>query len=120
MPHPADLLRPRLDGALRVDAERIAARMARARERGAPAAEWAKLAAEIDRSIARREARAAAKPEVAFPPELPVAQRASDIAAAIRAHPVVIVCGETGSGKTTQQPQICLAARRGTGSCPRR
>jgi ATP-dependent helicase HrpA len=113
MPHPADLLRPRLDGALRVDAERIAARMARARERGAPAAEWAKLAAEIDRSIARREARAAAKPEVAFPPELPVAQRASDIAAAIRAHPVVIVCGETGSGKTTQLPKICLAAGRG-------
>ncbi|HEY5365554.1 MAG TPA: ATP-dependent RNA helicase HrpA, partial [Casimicrobiaceae bacterium] len=48
-----------------------------------------------------------------YPPELPVAQRADDIAAAIRAHPVVIVSGETGSGKTTQLPKICLAAGRG-------
>ena len=48
-----------------------------------------------------------------YPPELPVAQRADEIAAAIRDHPVVIVCGETGSGKTTQLPKICLALGRG-------
>ncbi len=42
-----------------------------------------------------------------------MAQRADEIAAAIRAHPVVIVSGETGSGKTTQLPKICLAAGRG-------
>ena len=44
---------------------------------------------------------------------MPVAQRAAEIERAIRAHPVVIVCGETGSGKTTQLPKICLAAGRG-------
>lgn len=43
-----------------------------------------------------------------FPPELPVSQRRDEIAAAIREHQVVIVAGETGSGKTTQLPKICL------------
>jgi ATP-dependent helicase HrpA len=58
-------------------------------------------------------ARARNKPRVTYPPELPIAQRAADIAAAIRKHPVVVVCGETGSGKTTQLPKICLDAGRG-------
>ncbi|WP_249423916.1 ATP-dependent RNA helicase HrpA [Nocardioides coralli] len=47
--------------------------------------------------------------EITYPPELPVTQRRDDIAAAIRDHQVVIVAGETGSGKTTQLPKICLA-----------
>ena len=46
--------------------------------------------------------------DITFPPELPVSQRRDDIAAAIRDHQVVIVAGETGSGKTTQLPKICL------------
>ena len=50
---------------------------------------------------------------VTYPPELPVAQRRDDIAAAIRDHQVVIVAGETGSGKTTQLPKICLELGRG-------
>ena len=58
-------------------------------------------------------ARAARRPTISYPPDLPVAQRADEIAAAIRAHQVVIVCGETGSGKTTQIPKICLADGRG-------
>src|SRR6476659_4269481 len=58
-------------------------------------------------------ARIRAKPRVAYPPELPVSQRAADIAQAIREHAVVIVSGETGSGKTTQLPKICLDAGRG-------
>ncbi len=45
-----------------------------------------------------------------FPDALPVSARRDEIAAAIRAHPVVIVCGETGSGKTTQLPKICAMA----------
>ncbi len=65
------------------------------------------------RSQANLLARRANKPVVTYPPELPVAQRAGEIAAAIIANPVVIVCGETGSGKTTQLPKICLAAGRG-------
>jgi ATP-dependent helicase HrpA len=113
MHNPAETLRARLPEAMTADAARLGGRIARARERHAAPAEWAKIAADIERSIVRRAARAAAKPRVAFPPELPVSQRADDIAAAIRAHPVVIVCGETGSGKTTQLPKICLAAGRG-------
>ena len=48
-----------------------------------------------------------------FPPELPISARVSDIAVAINAHPVVIVAGATGSGKTTQLPKIALAMGRG-------
>ncbi|MFU8820402.1 MAG: ATP-dependent RNA helicase HrpA [Gammaproteobacteria bacterium] len=47
-------------------------------------------------------------PRLVFPPELPVSAERERIAAAIRAHPVVVVCGATGSGKTTQLPKICL------------
>jgi ATP-dependent helicase HrpA len=58
-------------------------------------------------------ARQALVPEVRYPAELPVSQRRDDIAAAIRDHQVVIVAGETGSGKTTQLPKICLELGRG-------
>ena len=50
---------------------------------------------------------------VSYPPELPVSQRKDEIAAAIRDHQVVVVAGETGSGKTTQLPKICLELGRG-------
>ncbi len=48
-----------------------------------------------------------------FPPELPISARAEEIVATIQAHPAVILAGETGSGKTTQIPKMCLAAGRG-------
>src|SRR6478609_7986803 len=51
--------------------------------------------------------------QISYPPELPVSQRRDDIAEAIRDHQVVIVAGETGSGKTTQLPKICLELGRG-------
>ena len=51
--------------------------------------------------------------EIRYPPDLPVSQRKDEIAAAIRDHQVVIVAGETGSGKTTQIPKICLELGRG-------
>src|SRR5262247_3427624 len=54
-----------------------------------------------------------AVPVVSYPPDLPVSQRKDEIAAAIRDHQVVIVAGETGSGKTTQLPKICLELGRG-------
>ncbi len=50
---------------------------------------------------------------ISYPAELPVSQRRDDIARAIRDHQVVIVAGETGSGKTTQLPKICLELGRG-------
>jgi ATP-dependent helicase HrpA len=65
-------------------------------------------------SVAARRARPRnAIPEITFPEELPVSHRRDDIARAIAENPVVIVCGETGSGKTTQLPKICLALGRG-------
>ena len=53
--------------------------------------------------------------QISYPAELPVSARRDDIAAAIRDHQVVIVAGETGSGKTTQIPKICLELGRGAG-----
>ncbi|TCS35734.1 ATP-dependent helicase HrpA [Paucimonas lemoignei] len=52
-------------------------------------------------------------PPIVFPEELPVSGRREEIAAALRANQVVIVSGETGSGKTTQLPKICLEIGRG-------
>jgi ATP-dependent helicase HrpA len=60
--------------------------------------------------VARRRA---AVPTISFPEQLPVSQRRDEIAEAIREHQVVIVAGETGSGKTTQLPKICLELGRG-------
>jgi len=57
--------------------------------------------------------RLAAVPQVTYPADLPVAVRKDDIAAAIASNQVVIVSGETGSGKTTQLPKICLELGRG-------
>ena len=108
-----EALLARLNDAMAADALRLRRRIEQAQGHKAPAAEWARIAEAVERSVSRRGARAARKPDVAFPPELPVSQRAAAIAAAIRAHPVVIVCGETGSGKTTQLPKICLEAGRG-------
>ena len=51
---------------------------------------------------------AVAAPQISYPPELPVSARRDDLLAAIRDNQVVIVAGETGSGKTTQLPKICL------------
>lgn len=62
---------------------------------------------------ARRERRRASVPRLTFPPDLPVSSRIEEIGAAIAGHPVVIICGETGSGKTTQLPKACLNAGRG-------
>ncbi len=73
--------------------------------------------ATVERQITQAEvrlaSRSAALPALAYPAELPVSQRREEIAAAIRDHQVVIVAGETGSGKTTQLPKICLGLGRG-------
>jgi ATP-dependent helicase HrpA len=71
------------------------------------------IATEIEKSANRVQARAASVPPITYPAELPVSQQRDDLLAAIRAHQVVIVAGETGSGKTTQLPKICLELGRG-------
>ncbi|MBO4208963.1 ATP-dependent RNA helicase HrpA, partial [Micromonospora echinofusca] len=73
----------------------------------------AEIAAEVTAAEQRLAARRAAVPKITYPVGLPVSERAEDIAAAIRDHQVVIVAGETGSGKTTQLPKICLELGRG-------
>ncbi|MBA2689327.1 MAG: ATP-dependent RNA helicase HrpA [Burkholderiales bacterium] len=69
--------------------------------------------ADLLRSIERRNARLAALPAPDFPANLPVNERRGDISRAIRENQLVIVCGETGSGKTTQLPKICIELKRG-------
>ncbi|RUL91390.1 ATP-dependent RNA helicase HrpA [Verrucosispora sp. FIM060022] len=73
----------------------------------------AEIAAEVAAAEVRLERRRAALPRITYPAALPVSERKDDIAAAIRDHQVVIVAGETGSGKTTQLPKICLELGRG-------
>ncbi|MDD4928988.1 MAG: ATP-dependent RNA helicase HrpA [Gallionella sp.] len=65
----------------------------------------------------RRKARLDSLVAIEFPADLPVVSRREDLARAISENQVVIVCGETGSGKTTQLPKICLTLGRGVLGC---
>lgn len=69
--------------------------------------------AQLSASALRRQTRIAAVGGIEYPADLPVVARRKDIAQAIAQHQVVIICGETGSGKTTQLPKICLSIGRG-------
>ena len=90
-------------------ADRAAAlRDTEARERA-----FGEISTELDRAAARVAARRQSVPVLSYPPELPISQKKDEIKAAIRDHQVVIVAGETGSGKTTQLPKICLELGRG-------
>jgi ATP-dependent helicase HrpA len=92
-------------------------RLRRRLERGAGRRSGPGDMAEIHRAIGeaeqRRAARAAAVPAVTYPDDLPVSHRRTDIMAALHEHQVVVVAGETGSGKTTQIPKMCLEMGRG-------
>lgn len=91
------------------DLRRALARIARRLEQGRPVArDLSGLEARIASSCAAVQARRDSVPAIHYPDELPVVGRREDIAAAIRDHQVVILAGETGSGKTTQLPKICL------------
>ncbi len=73
----------------------------------------AKLQKEIQSSIDRRQLRLDKLPKPEYPEELPVAERREEIIKTIRDNQVTIICGETGSGKTTQIPKMCLELGRG-------
>ncbi|MDT0270078.1 ATP-dependent RNA helicase HrpA [Streptomyces sp. DSM 44915] len=98
------------------DELRLGRRLEGARRIRKPAAQQAVLAEigqAVDAAEQRVERRRAAVPRIVYPEQLPVSQKKDEILAAIRDHQVVIVAGETGSGKTTQIPKICLELGRG-------
>ncbi|HCT43796.1 MAG TPA: hypothetical protein DF699_01125, partial [Phycisphaerales bacterium] len=70
----------------------------------------------MQRAITGYELRKANTPKVTYAEELPVSERREEIIQAIRDNQVVIVCGETGSGKTTQLPKMCLELGLGVGA----
>ena len=104
---------PALHLALSRDQPRLHKLRARLRDRPEDVA----LAVELERacaqSVAARERRAAQVPAPTFDDTLPVGRDAAEIIELIRGHQVVVIAGETGSGKTTQLPKLCLAAGRG-------
>jgi ATP-dependent helicase HrpA len=103
-------LRGRLDGLTIRDADRLGRRFRHLRD--ATPEQVAKAAEQVAAAEAVVATRAAAVPDISYPP-LPVSELRGQIADAIRSHQVVVVAGETGSGKTTQLPKICLELGRG-------
>ncbi|MCH7232400.1 ATP-dependent RNA helicase HrpA [Glycomyces sp. L485] len=108
-------LRERVFALRTADQRALRRRLREARELEGPARREAfdALEADVEAKEAALAARAANVPKIVYPEELPVSQRKDDIAAAVRDHQVVIIAGETGSGKTTQIPKICLELGRG-------
>ncbi|HET9897556.1 MAG TPA: ATP-dependent RNA helicase HrpA [Streptosporangiaceae bacterium] len=112
---PADL-RARLPELMLLDQHRFGRRIDGAmkiRDPGRRIKELAAIGAGLESAAARTRARGQVVPVITYPAELPVSQRKDEIARAISENQVVIVAGETGSGKTTQIPKICLELGRG-------
>ncbi|MGY1669620.1 ATP-dependent RNA helicase HrpA [Geodermatophilus sp. SYSU D00710] len=109
-------LRSRLAALTLEDEHRIGRRLEgtrRIRDEAARARALESIAADVAAAEERIARRRAAVPAVTYPEGLPVSARRDDIAAALREHQVVVVAGETGSGKTTQLPKIALELGRG-------
>ncbi|UFT96588.1 ATP-dependent RNA helicase HrpA [Pectobacterium carotovorum] len=98
------------------DRQRLRRRLQGAAKVNSPQAQAA-IAQEIEGEIAaarqKVENRRASCPAIHYPEQLPVSQKKDEILEALRHHQVIIVAGETGSGKTTQLPKICLELGRG-------
>ncbi|WP_439056069.1 ATP-dependent RNA helicase HrpA [Serratia bockelmannii] len=116
MKSPLEALPAQLGELMLRDQQRLRRRLQGARKIKNPDAQLA-VAADVESDIAaarqKVQARAASCPRITYPESLPVSQKKQDILNAIRDHQVVIVAGETGSGKTTQLPKICLELGRG-------
>ena len=113
---PTDDLRARLADLTFADEHRLRRRLdglRTTRDPQARARQRERIAADVATAEARIARRRAAVPTVRYPEELPVSARRDDIAAALRDAQVVVVAGETGSGKTTQLPKIALELGRG-------
>src|SRR3954463_5968192 len=110
-------LEARIDGAMQADRHRLRNLLRAVRndeEQGRrPDEKLERLLKLLDESSIRHEKRQSLVPRLEYDESLPVVARREEIAAAIRDHQVVVVCGETGSGKSTQLPKICLELGRG-------
>ncbi|RBY80342.1 ATP-dependent RNA helicase HrpA [Blastococcus sp. TF02-09] len=116
MSSPHDDLRARLATLTIADEHRLRRRLdglRTTRDAGARERQRERIAAEVAAAEQRIARRRAAGPVISYPEDLPVSARRDDIAAALRDHQVVVVAGETGSGKTTQLPKIALELGRG-------
>lgn len=102
-----------IDRAMAADCYRLARRLRAIRRAGRSGQELDRLQRDLSDSIALREKRAAGLPTVQLPEELPITSRAEEIAELVREHQVVVVAGETGSGKSTQLPKLMLNIGRG-------
>lgn len=116
MKSPLAALSAQLDGLMLRDRQRLQRRLQGAKKISDPSALDAlshELSAAISQSLQRVSSREASRPKITYPDNLPVSQKKQDIYNAIRDNQVVIVAGETGSGKTTQIPKICMELGRG-------
>jgi len=102
-----------LDECMLADAVRLRKKLERIRKGRARPNELAGLEDRIEQSRQRAQSRLGRQPVPDYPEELPVSERRADIRKALEAHQIVIVAGETGSGKTTQLPKLCLEMGRG-------
>jgi ATP-dependent helicase HrpA len=102
-----------IDGALSRDRGRLLGLWSKWNAKPGDAALREAFASKLQASVAERERRAANLPRATVDDSLPIAAHADDIVALVRKHQVVVVAGETGSGKTTQLPKLCLLAGRG-------
>ncbi|MBE1160528.1 ATP-dependent RNA helicase HrpA [Dyella acidiphila] len=105
-------LRTALDGVCSRDFGRLLGRW-RHLSRRPDAKKLQALASDIAASAERRQRRVQSKPPIRLDESLPITARAEEIVKLIGEHQVVVIAGETGSGKTTQLPKLCLAAGRG-------
>jgi len=102
-----------IDGAMSRDRGRLLGMLSRLRGKPTDAGVAAAFEQALQASVQRRQARAQNLPAITLDDSLPIAREAERITALIRDHQVVVIAGETGSGKTTQLPKLCLAAGRG-------
>lgn len=116
MKSPLAVLSSQLDDIMLRDRVRLQRRLQGAHKVKNPDAQQAiagEIANDITQARLKVQTRKASCPAITYPQNLPVSQKKEEILKAIRDHQVVIVAGETGSGKTTQLPKICLELGRG-------